>query len=215
MSESLEISTSEQSDDDSEYIADILEKNREYLESVARETAYSDDSNTIFQENWQLSQFWYSDETIKQLSNIAVSAVGTNGKIALISCPSLYQSIKKKLGLSGEVALFEYDRRFSVFGIDYNFYDYKTPLPEVLENKSRYYDLVIADPPFLAEECLTKFSITMKHLTKDKMILCTGLVMEDLVKQLLELKVTDFEPKHQNNLGNTFGCFSNFTLEIQ
>lgn len=71
------------------------------------------------------------------------------------------------------MALFEYDRRFSVYGDDYIFYDYNSPL-EVPKQKSNYYDLVIADPPFLSEECLSKVAITIKYLAKQKIILCTG-----------------------------------------
>lgn len=52
-------------------------------------------------------------------------------------------------------------------------YDYKNPL-DVPRDRSNYYDLVIADPPFLSEECLTKTAVTMKYLGKNNLILCTG-----------------------------------------
>lgn len=71
------------------------------------------------------------------------------------------------------VSLFEYDRRFSIYEDDYFFYDYNLPL-EVPQEKANYYDLVIADPPFLSEECLSKTALTVKYLTKQNMILCTG-----------------------------------------
>lgn len=71
------------------------------------------------------------------------------------------------------VTLFEYDKRFEVFGRDYIFYDYNSPLniPAHLTNS---YDLVLADPPFISEECLEKTASTIKFLAKDKIILCTG-----------------------------------------
>lgn len=71
------------------------------------------------------------------------------------------------------VTLFEYDKRFNVYGKDYIFYDYNTPLnlPDHLLN---YYDLVIADPPFLSKECLEKTANTINFLTKEKVILNTG-----------------------------------------
>ena len=36
------------------------------------------------------------------------------------------------------------------------------------------FDLVLADPPFLSDECLTKTAVTLKFLAKDKILLCTG-----------------------------------------
>lgn len=43
----------------------------------------------------QLSQFWYDESTISILSNIATELVQAGGKIALVSCPSLYKKIKE------------------------------------------------------------------------------------------------------------------------
>ena len=38
------------------------------------------------------------------------------------------------------------------------------------------FDMVIADPPFLSEECATKTSVTVKYLAKKdaKLLYCTG-----------------------------------------
>lgn len=110
--------------------------------------------------------------------------------MALVSCPSLYTKFKEKSGsneskLSSQfsieqycrylflVKVFEFDKRFSQFGDDFIFYDYNFPL-NVPENFKQYFDLVIADPPFLSDECLTKTAETIKYLSKDKIILCTG-----------------------------------------
>lgn len=71
------------------------------------------------------------------------------------------------------VTLFEYDKRFNVFGEDFIFYDYNLPL-SIPREKSQYYDVVLADPPFLSEECLTKTAVTIRYLAKNKIILCTG-----------------------------------------
>lgn len=73
------------------------------------------------------------------------------------------------------VHLFEYDKRFAVFGPTFYFYDYNRPeniLPECISS----YNLVIADPPFLSEECLSKVSVAIKKLLQEggKIILCTG-----------------------------------------
>ena len=44
-------------------------------------------------------------------------------------------------------------------------------------------------------------------------MLCTGAVMEDLAKRLLDLKKCQFEPAHRNNLGNEFRCYANYNLD--
>lgn len=72
------------------------------------------------------------------------------------------------------VVLFEYDSRFKIFGVDFIQYDYKSPL-NVPRYMSSQFDLVIADPPFLSVECLTKTAVTIKFLTKENIVLCTGI----------------------------------------
>ena len=73
------------------------------------------------------------------------------------------------------IILLEYDKRFSIHGENYVFYDYNKPLdlPSSLAEEGQF-DLVAADPPFLSEECLTKTALTIKHLAKNKILLCTG-----------------------------------------
>jgi hypothetical protein len=34
----------------------------------------------VFQEDWQLSQFWYDDETAERLAAEVLSAAGTDGR---------------------------------------------------------------------------------------------------------------------------------------
>lgn len=74
------------------------------------------------------------------------------------------------------VTLFEYDKRFEVIGKDYIFYDYNFPL-NLPEQLSKSYNLVIADPPFISEECLKKVASTILFLAKDKIVLCTGIFL--------------------------------------
>lgn len=72
------------------------------------------------------------------------------------------------------VVLFEYDKRFAVYGSDFTFYDYNSPM-DIPKQFQKSFDIVVADPPFLSEECLDKTSQTIKFLAKDKIILCTGI----------------------------------------
>jgi len=43
----------------------------------------------------QLSQFWYDDLTADKLTEEVLKAAGPEGKIALLSCPTLFSRIKK------------------------------------------------------------------------------------------------------------------------
>ncbi|XP_019875231.1 EEF1A lysine methyltransferase 1 isoform X2 [Aethina tumida] len=184
-------------------------KEQEIKESKLKLAVASNDIKEIhIEEDWQLSQFWYDQETVDFLANLAVKSVGPTGKIALVSCPSLYKKTKELSGPEQEVILFEYDKRFAVYGSDFHYFDYNYPL-EVGENMGKHFDLVVVDPPFLAEECLNKNYVAMKYLSKDKIILCTGAKMSKLAESMGLVK-TEFVPKHKNNLGNEFCCYSNY-----
>ena len=130
-----------------------------------------------------------------------------------ISCPTLYLKLKELRPLLCELVLLEYDRRFESHD-DFVFYDYKDPLKLPDKLQSRSCDIVIIDPPFLSEECLTKAAITAKHLAKDKIILCTGAVMEDVAKKVLDVVPTKFVPKHSSNLANEFRCYINYQNDL-
>uniref|UniRef100_A0A1B6GV00 Protein-lysine N-methyltransferase g.8434 n=1 Tax=Cuerna arida TaxID=1464854 RepID=A0A1B6GV00_9HEMI len=182
------------------------------LMEIMKQSNPVDISNLSFGEDWQLSQFWYCEETAISLAKAATKVVGYKGNIALISCPTLYKHIKA-LAPDCKVSLLEYDSRFAVIaGEAFVQYDYNFPLDVPRELASQC-DLVLMDPPFLSEECLTKTSVTAKFLAKNKIVLCTGAVMEDFAMRLLDLKKCSFEPKHQNNLANKFYCFANFDLD--
>jgi len=129
--------------------------------------------------------------------------------IACISCPTLYVKLKETRPPGCVLTLLEYDKRFECHN-DFVFYDYKEPLklPDSLQAKS--FDMVIVDPPFLSEECLTKAALTAKYLAKDKIILCTGAIMEDIARQVLGVMPCSFVPKHANNLANDFRCYLNY-----
>ncbi|XP_053564498.1 EEF1A lysine methyltransferase 1 [Bombina bombina] len=182
--------------------------------SVKSEPGFDKFSVGSVEENWQLSQFWYCDETALCLAKEALEASGENGRIACVSAPSIYQKLKGLIAENVSVRLLEYDKRFSVYGEDFVFYDYNEPLnlPESLQPHS--FDIVIADPPYLSEECLHKTAETIKYLTKEKILLCTGAVMEDLASKILGLKICKFIPKHTRSLANEFRCYANYDLGL-
>eukprot|EP00095_Tigriopus_kingsejongensis_P010160 maker-scaffold575_size133042-snap-gene-0.36 protein:Tk10160 transcript:maker-scaffold575_size133042-snap-gene-0.36-mRNA-1 annotation:"metallophosphoesterase 1 isoform x1" len=150
-----------------------------------------DYQNIQFSEDWQLSQFWYDERTSKVLAD---------------ECLSIAQASPK-----GIMVLLEHDKRFARFGGDFQFYDYKSPL-DVPREWREHFDLVVADPPFLSDECLTKTAVTIKFLSSEKIILCTGALMGDMAERLLQLKAQEFKPTHRNNLANEFRCYANYTM---
>lgn len=110
--------------------------------------------------------------------------------------------------------VFEYDTRFAVFKDDYVFYDFKNPLA-VPRNLQEQFNVIVADPPYLSEDCLTKTAITVKFLMKPnaKIIMCTGVVMEELADRLLSVRKCEFEVKHEHSLSNPFLCYANYDLD--
>lgn len=75
-----------------------------------------------------------------------------------------------------DIKLFEYDKRFEMYGEDFYFYDYNNPL-EINSKLEKYFDMVISDPPYLSQDCHIKTGMTVRKITKDdfKLIVCTGM----------------------------------------
>lgn len=55
---------------------------------------------------------------------------------------------------------------------------------------------------------------TVKFISKERILLCTGAVMADSAKELLGLLPLEFQPKHSRNLANEFRCFSNYPCAV-
>ncbi|XP_065321356.1 EEF1A lysine methyltransferase 1-like [Gordionus sp. m RMFG-2023] len=167
-------------------------------------------------ENWQLSQFWYNETSSSILANEIIKNTVWGNKIGIISAPSVYNSLLKKIkifNLYRICYLFEYDKRFSYFP-NYIFYDYKEPLKISKEFKDTF-DFILVDPPFLSEECLSNISQTLAYLTSQKIILCTGEIMQHLAFIYASVLPTNFCPEHENNLANKFLCYSNYNAKIK
>ena len=151
------------------------EKQREDQRSCTTSATSAPKSMADFAEDWQLSQFWYDEATASKLAEKCLKSVAylESSRIACISCPTLYLELKKTLPDGHRVNLFEYDKRFSAFGQDFIFYDYRSPL-DIPRDLRENFDIVFADPPFLSEECMTKTCVTVKYLAKKKIIVCSG-----------------------------------------
>ncbi|CCD27452.1 protein-lysine N-methyltransferase NDAI_0K02610 [Naumovozyma dairenensis CBS 421] len=185
----------------------------------------------LFKEDWQLSQFWYSDSTADILADALLEGADEDTVIAVVSAPSVYAAIQKRPDSeipTKHIYLFEYDKRFELLAgkEHFVFYDYKTPDEFDSDIKGKV-DRLLIDPPFLNENCQTKSSITAKTLLapkgdgnnaktkngvlKHRLMSCTGERMHEIISKVYpDTKITTFLPEHGNGLSNEFRCYANF-----
>ncbi|KAF9415254.1 EEF1A lysine methyltransferase 1 [Podila epigama] len=198
-----------------------MQNKRAQFEALQRkEAAESSDEEDLgdvdmdlFTENWQLSQFWYNDDTAKALAQESLDNTKDGAIIACISSPSAFLALRKmELPKNTKIYVLEFDTRFDVFGKQFVLYDYNIPTrfskAEELKGKVDY---IIADPPFLSDECMNKTMQTVKFLLKEdgKAIYCTGLKMRLLI-ETYNFHMTTFEPKHKGGLSNEFKSYTNY-----
>ena len=179
-----------------------------------------EDNYDKIDEDWELSQFWYTKETADNIIKLIANYAEKNKKvnIALLCTPSLYRAyLRNKNQMENlNVALFEFDERFSIFKDAFNFYDLNKPLDidKIHHNK---YDIIVADPPFLNEETIHKVSESMRLISNENSIkiFITGIqVEESIIKEFPELKLTNIKIEHdKKRLQNPFGFFCAIDLE--
>ncbi|KAJ1799542.1 Protein-lysine N-methyltransferase efm5 [Coemansia sp. RSA 2399] len=166
-----------------------------------------------FQEDWQLSQFWYDDTTAEFIASRALENTDDGEYIAFISSPTAYVAFNKLASENSNAFVFEYDTRFDVFKDQFVFYDFNKPLkfPRASELKGKF-KFIVADPPFLNKDCLSQTIETAKFLAADdaKIMINTGAVMEKLANELVGARITKFYPAHRGGLSNKFFCYSTF-----
>lgn len=190
---------------------------REFLEEQRRQERDEGEKGgkgvELVAEDWRLSQFWYDERTALELSEeVARLASGlADAAVACVACPTLYAYLRKS---SPDVPaqLLEYDERFGQYGDDFTFYDYNQPeaLPPAMKHA---YRIVVADPPYLSQECLEKVAKTVSFLAQPEgsfLLLLTGEVQKDRALELLNVRPCGFKPQHSNKLGNVFRLFTNY-----
>ncbi|KAI9052547.1 hypothetical protein LZ554_003890 [Drepanopeziza brunnea f. sp. 'monogermtubi'] len=217
---------------------DAREKQFEDLKNVAEQkhdaaTKQAPLSMDAFAEDWNESQFWYSDETAKALAEELLVGAGAGTSIAVVSAPSVFVQLKNILAQSDreeserpKLWLLEFDKRFEVFP-EFVFYDFNDPLKLPPSLKASV-DHIICDPPFLSEDCQTKAAMTVRWLSKSwgvapekrsthsRLIQCTGERMETLINKLYRaqgIATTTFLPVHSKGLSNEFFCYANFECQ--
>lgn len=187
-----------------------------------------------FMEDWNASQFWYTQETADSLARELLKGASSADAIAFISAPSAFLAARNMLAkLVKEdrpgITLLEYDERFAVFP-EFIKYDFNKPLDLPVSLKKRY-TRIIADPPFLSDECQTKTALTVHWLAANPagpppsetmstdslwLAIATGERVGTVIQKLYGKKGvhrTDFEVKHQKGLSNEFNLYANFSTE--
>ncbi|KAM0249375.1 hypothetical protein ACHAQJ_009091 [Trichoderma viride] len=152
-----------------------------------------------FTEDWNESQFWYSDDTANTLATELLRDATSDMTIAVVSAPSVFVALKNILRSKSDdekpkLILLEHDNRFGVFS-EFYFYDFQQP---------------VRLPAALTVRWLLKQNSAGPS---SRLIVCTGERMEDLILKLyraLGIKTTAFEPKHSRGLSNEFYCYANF-----
>ena len=181
-------------------------------------------SMELFGEDWNASQFWYTDATAQILARALLEGAKEDSAIAVVSAPSVYIQLRnildeEPISPRPKLCLLEYDKRFAVVGSDFIHYDYNFPLKLSAELKNRF-DRIICDPPFLSEECQVKTALTARFLAQDwipngntNVLICTGERMETTVTKVYGkagVRTTTFEPEHSRGLSNEFRAYANF-----
>ncbi|KAI1100437.1 putative N6-adenine methyltransferase-domain-containing protein [Jackrogersella minutella] len=186
-------------------------------------------SMEAFTEDWNESQFWYSDETATLIAKQLLDGVRGDEVIAVVSAPSVFVALKNLLNTTtapkpAQVYLLEHDQRFSVFP-EFVFYDFQQPIKLPAHLKGAV-DRIVCDPPFLSEDCQTKAALTVRWMSRPsteaadpphpQVIVCTGERMEALVTKLYRsfgVHTTSYEPRHARGLSNEFYCYANFECD--
>ncbi|KAK3207166.1 hypothetical protein GRF29_103g56464 [Pseudopithomyces chartarum] len=200
---------------------DARAKQFEDLKAQAEDEFEGKLSMDAFTEDWNASQFWYSDATATTLARHLLSGATSSSRIAVVSAPSVFIQIKNLLATgeygSPKVTLLEYDSRFGVFK-EFVPYDFEAPMKLPAELKGAF-DRIICDPPFLSEDS----ALTVRFLAKSwtgaealRLLVCTGERMESLITKLYSkvgTRTTSFEVEHAKGLSNEFRCYANFESE--
>ncbi|XP_006339192.1 protein-lysine N-methyltransferase N6AMT2 [Solanum tuberosum] len=206
-------------DDDTPALSShALEALKEFLAEQSRaveeaSSAAAEDDVALVSEDWRLSQFWYNRETAETVANEVLNLCRSidSPAIACIACPTLYAYLKK-IDPNAPAQILEYDKRFEQYGSEFTFYDYN--LPEDLPSSMKHsYPIIVADPPYLSQECLEKVAKTISFLTKPGqayLLLLTGEVQSGRASELLGLRPCSFRPDHSSKLGNEFRLFTNY-----
>ena len=213
-------------------LREFLAERAAQREREEAEEALETSTTLVSGEDWQLSQFWYDEDTgialARELLYCATEVRRESGLaevgVACLACPSMFKALRAiGVPLWIRLVLFEVDPRFSVFGDAFVLYDYNRPLdfPAALRGT---FDVIALDPPFLQRACLAAFADTVASLKRvsgagepvegcTRVLLCTGTVMARAARELLAVHPVRLHVGHANRLSNPFSLFVSYDDE--
>ncbi|GAA6009170.1 hypothetical protein JCM11491_005779 [Sporobolomyces phaffii] len=177
-----------------------------------------DEFRKLFQEDWQLSQFWYTAAFASQLSKFIYSFATRSTRIAFLCCPTSYVAFQNENPLP-DVWLLEYDGRFGLLGDKFVHYDLEEPdkIPEALWGSV---DIAIADPPFLNEITNKHLSAGLKKILKPdgKLVLLTSTSVSSLPTiyahaPIGPLHETSLRVEHAGGIQNEFRVWTSWEFD--
>ena len=158
------------------------------------------------------NQYWFSEPTINFICDQIIKNCVKNGKIGLISCPSVFFT------LSSDVQefsyLFDIDEKLikkHKNGVMYDFNDYE----KVAEEFKQQFDFLVIDPPFIVKEVWEKFASFAKLILKEEGKILVSSINEnkDLLKSLLNLDIKAYQPSIPH-LVYQYNFFSNYEDDL-
>ncbi|KAJ7660808.1 putative N6-adenine methyltransferase-domain-containing protein [Mycena polygramma] len=175
-----------------------------------------DEYRSIFSEDWQLSQFWYTTAFAMRFARTLHKLCTPTTSIAFVCCPTAFVAFQHMKPLEN-ARLLEVDGRFAVLTPrHYVPYDMEEPttLPAYLTDGV---DIAVVDPPFLNEYTNSNVVKTLRQIMRrsGKLIVLTSTSVSDILEKLYDspplgpLRRTKIEV-HHGQLRNDFGCWASW-----
>jgi len=187
-------------------------------EASAPPTMTVDEFRSLFGEDWQLSQFWYSSEFAnKFVSYVASQCESADQRLAFLCCPTSFVAFRHAFP-SRPAKLLEFDKRFGLVDKrNYIFYDLDDPeaIPDELAGSI---DLAICDPPFLNERTNRKVAQTLHKILKPggRMMILTSTSVLDHLRTVYTAPIgplyrSKMPVEHAGGLANDFGLWQSWS----
>lgn len=172
---------------------------------------------TLNEENPNLNQYWFSEDTRETLCNAIRESILTKGgstaRVAFLSTPSLYFTLSDEE--RKQCTLFDYDKTLAQNCKSYVFYDFNSPT-SIDANLQGLFDVIVIDPPFVSPSVWESYAITVALLAKEVAhIICTTVAEnEALMQRLFMCQKTNFQPSipKLTYQYNTYANFESSTL---
>jgi hypothetical protein len=170
-------------------------------------------SLTLNDENANLNQYWFSEDTRNTLCEAVRESISLKGgsttRVAFLSTPSLYFTLSDEE--RKQCTLFDYDTTLSSQNCkSYTFYDFNYPT-SIDANLRGLFDVIVIDPPFISPSVWESYAITVSLLAKEGAhVICTTVAEnEALMQRLFMCQTTKFQP-FIPNLTYQYNTYANF-----